>query len=40
MRLSALLARRLAADPEITGVTADSRKVTPGALGMRASCTA
>lgn len=32
MRLSALLARDLSADPEITGVTADSRKVTPGSL--------
>jgi UDP-N-acetylmuramoyl-L-alanyl-D-glutamate--2,6-diaminopimelate ligase len=32
MRLSALLARALAVDPEITGVTADSRKVAPGFL--------
>jgi UDP-N-acetylmuramoyl-L-alanyl-D-glutamate--2,6-diaminopimelate ligase len=31
-RLSALLARDLAADPEIAGVTADSRKVGPGFL--------
>jgi UDP-N-acetylmuramoyl-L-alanyl-D-glutamate--2,6-diaminopimelate ligase len=32
MRLSALLARDLAVDPEITGVTADSRKAAPGVL--------
>ena len=32
MRLSALLQRDLAEDPEITGVTADSRKVQKGAL--------
>ncbi|MDB5455020.1 MAG: UDP-N-acetylmuramyl-tripeptide synthetase [Caulobacter sp.] len=31
-RLSALLARDLTADPEIAGVTADSRKVAPGFL--------
>ena len=32
MRLSQLLHRDLPADPEITGVTADSRKVGPGVL--------
>ncbi len=32
MRLSALLMRDLADDPEITGVTADSRKASPGML--------
>ena len=32
MRLSALLMRDLASDPEITGVTADSRKAAPGVL--------
>lgn len=32
IKLSALLRRDLAADPMITGVTADSRKVAPGAL--------
>ena len=32
MRLSALLMRELASDPEITGVTADSRKAAPGVL--------
>jgi UDP-N-acetylmuramoyl-L-alanyl-D-glutamate--2,6-diaminopimelate ligase len=32
MRLSQLLKRDLAADPEITGVTADSRRVKPGYL--------
>ena len=32
VRLSELLRRDLAADPVITGVTADSRKVAPGAL--------
>ena len=32
MRLSAVLARDLADDPKITGVTADSRKVATGAL--------
>jgi hypothetical protein len=32
MRLSELVKRDLAADPEITGVTADSRKVKPGYL--------
>src|SRR5690606_37038686 len=31
-RLSELVKRELAQDPEITGVTADSRKVKPGAL--------
>ena len=31
-RLSAILARALDQDPEITGVTADSRKVQPGFL--------
>ncbi|MEG2731432.1 MAG: hypothetical protein RR935_13050, partial [Brevundimonas sp.] len=31
-RLSELLNRDLASDPEITSVTSDSRKVTPGAL--------
>lgn len=32
MRLSELVLRELAVDPEITGVTADSRKVGPGVL--------
>jgi UDP-N-acetylmuramoyl-L-alanyl-D-glutamate--2,6-diaminopimelate ligase len=32
MRLSELVRRELAVDPEITGVTADSRKVKPGYL--------
>ena len=32
MRLSALLKRDLTPDPEITGVTADSRKVAAGSL--------
>lgn len=32
LRLSEILRRDLAADPEITAVTADSRKVVPGAL--------
>jgi UDP-N-acetylmuramoyl-L-alanyl-D-glutamate--2,6-diaminopimelate ligase len=32
MRLSELVRRELPADPEITGVTADSRKVAPGFL--------
>ncbi|WP_309092110.1 UDP-N-acetylmuramoyl-L-alanyl-D-glutamate--2,6-diaminopimelate ligase [Phenylobacterium sp.] len=32
MRLSAIVKRGLPADPEITGVTADSRKVRPGTL--------
>ena len=32
LRLSDLLRRDVAADPVITGVTADSRKVGPGAL--------
>ena len=32
MRLSQLLHRDLAVDPEITGVTADSRLVRPGFL--------
>ena len=32
MRLSELLRREVPADPEITGVTADSRKVRPGYL--------
>ena len=32
MRLSDLLRRDVAIDPEITGVTADSRKVRPGWL--------
>ena len=31
-RLSALMRRDLAVDPEITGVTADSRRVKPGYL--------
>ena len=32
MRLSALIHRDLVIDPEITGVTADSRQVRPGFL--------
>uniref|UniRef100_UPI0028AB971A Mur ligase domain-containing protein n=1 Tax=Brevundimonas sp. TaxID=1871086 RepID=UPI0028AB971A len=32
LRLSELLRRDVASDPEITAVTADSRKVVPGAL--------
>ncbi|MDP3368281.1 MAG: Mur ligase domain-containing protein, partial [Brevundimonas sp.] len=32
IRLSELLRRDVAADPMITGVTADSRKVAPGSL--------
>ena len=32
MRLSELVRREFAVDPEITGVTADSRKVRPGYL--------
>ncbi|WP_248601236.1 Mur ligase domain-containing protein, partial [Brevundimonas diminuta] len=32
LRLSELLRRDVASDPEITAVTADSRQVVPGAL--------
>ncbi|HEX8660641.1 MAG TPA: Mur ligase domain-containing protein, partial [Brevundimonas sp.] len=32
VKLSELLRRDVAADPVITGVTADSRKVAPGSL--------
>ena len=32
IKLSELLRRDLSADPMITGVTADSRKVAPGSL--------
>ena len=32
VRLTKLVKRHLGADPEITGVTADSRKVKPGFL--------